>query len=642
MFSQVFCTRSDIVGYILEIAAAIASGQNITKAWEETAISQEITGLSKGDIRQIINALFPSGIPVSITFYESLVSLQHYIGFRAQSHSLLARIWQMAYNQLSGDNRIQLLQLLPQGDNRGFWMSVSCLPEFLPEVKVEPKFLSSWLVAMAERVGQDLAGGPFYLAVQKHACQSPRIAFSVFEKFIRDGLAEPRLTLGAIILGAVRSILETGKISKQRVKKWERTLKNSPHIELRLCRHRSWAVSYNLGTIPIKQLQVQLDEMLDGSPQEVDEAFNTVYHCLLGNSENSSFVQFATNWLVDNASAAIPGVAKHYVMSAVHHLSYRVKKSPGDFDVSTMNKLIAAIQPIPEENQGTWSELEYYLVARLHEGQESFGAIMGELADVNAEGLSAQFSGGEFRYLVSEMSKSNVETPLTKLILSKDRRKRRLAMDILRRIDKVQLSQQILDSANEVQLKTILLEFTATFLVEKGIAEFLLALEPSFNQAGQNLRDQFIREVTFQAINYPYSCLKTLKDIQNPPSLIQNAISAAERYFDKLRKIEDSPAVSFYFPRFKEMDEKKNRALAEQVSKGMREQSVLIPLLKHVEIIYGSTWSNLIGGKLSDDSRFAEFREAMEFPRLESIDPEGMKIRRIQAVLELQQLEAKH
>lgn len=628
--------------YILEIAAAIANGQNITKTWGETAISQEIAGLSDEDIRQIINTLFPSGVPVSVTFYESLASLQHYIGFGAHSQSLLARAWRVAYNQLSRDDRIQLLQLLPGGDNRVFWTSIRCLPEFLPEVKVEPEFLSSWLVAMADRVGQDLAGGPFYLAVQKHACQFSRTAFAVFEKYVADGLTEPRLTLGAIILGSVRSVLGTGKISSRRVRKWERTLMNSPPIKLRVCQHRSWAVSYNLGAVSTENLQLKLSDMLHGLHEEVDEAFSTVYRCLLGNSENSSFVQFATNWLVENASATIPGFAKYYVVDAVCHLSHRAKESPGDFNVSIMNNLIAVIQPIPEENQGTWSELEYYLVDRLHEGQESFGAIMEKLADVNAEGLSAQFSDGKFRYLVSEMSKSNVEDALTKLLISRDRRKRRLAMDILRKIDKVQLSQQILDSANEAQLKTILLEFTATFLVEKGIAEFLLALEPSFSRVSQHLRDRFIREVTFQAINHPYSCLKTLKDIQNPSRLIQDAISAAGRYFDRLSKIANSPAVSFYFPRFKEMDEMAKRTLAEQVSKSMREQSVLISLIHHVQIVYGSTWSNLIGGKLSDDSRFAEFHEDMEFPRLESIDPEGMKIRRMQAALELQQLEAQH
>ena len=163
---------------------------------------------------------------------------------------------------------------------------------------------------------------------------------------------------------------------------------NSPHIKLRVCQHRSWAVSCNLGAVSTENLQLKLSDMLHGLPEEVDEAFSTVYHCLLGNSENSSFVQFATNWLAENASATIPGFAKHYVVDAVRHLSYRAKESPGDFNVSIMNNLIAVIQPIPEENQGTWSELEYYLVDRLHEGQESFGAIMEKLVDVNAVGLS--------------------------------------------------------------------------------------------------------------------------------------------------------------------------------------------------------------------------------------------------------------
>ena len=305
------------MGYILEIAAAIANGQDIARTWEETSINQEIAEFSDEDIEKVVNALFPSAIPVNVIFYESLASLQHYTGFGIYSRSLVARVWRAAYNQVSKANRTQLLQLLPGEDNRVFWMSIHCLPEFLPEVKVEPKFLLSWLVVMAERVGQDLAGGPFYLAVQKHASQFPRTAFAVFEKYVAEGLMEPRLTLSAIILGSVRSVLGTGKISERRVKKWERTLMNSPHVKLRVCQHRSWAVSYNLGAVSTESLQLKLSEMLRGLPEEVDEAFNTVYRCLLGNSENSSFVQFATNWLTENASATIPGFAKHYVVSAV-------------------------------------------------------------------------------------------------------------------------------------------------------------------------------------------------------------------------------------------------------------------------------------------------------------------------------------
>jgi len=627
---------------ILEIAAGIAKGQNITKTWEETTINQEIALLSDEDISEIVSTLFPSGVPEGVTFYESLISLQHYIGFGTYSRSLLAHIWRVTYNQVSKDSQILLLKSLLDGNNWIFWLGIRCLPEFLPKVRVEPQFLSHWLVIMAERVGRDLAGGDFYLAVQKHACQFPETAFTIFEKFVANGLAEPRLTLGAIIFGALRSVSGTGRIPVQKMRKWERILKNSPRIELRVCRHRSWAVSYSLGGVSTRSLHLKLKEMLYGLPQEIDEAFGTVYHCLLGRLEDSDFINFAINWFVNNTSPTIPGAAKHFVVSATHNLSYKIKKSSTELDISVMNNLITLIQPIPEENQGTWSELEYYLVDRLHEGQESFGVVLDKLTDVNAEGLAVQFSSGQFRYLVSEMSKSNVEDTLTKLIVSRERRKRRLAMEILRKMGKIQLSKQILDNADEVQLKIILLEFIAIPLVEESATEFLLALEPYFSRASQQLQDQFSIEMTLQAINHPLSCLKILKDIQNPSKLIQDAVSAAERYFDKLRKIYDSPAVSFSFPRFKEMDEKAKRTLSEQISKSMREQSVLVSLIKHVQMVYGSTWSNLIGGKLTEDSQFAKFEKSIEFPRLEYIDPEGMRVKRIQAALEIKQLEAQH
>ena len=45
-----------------------------------TKNNREITEFSDEDIEKVVNALFPSVIPVNVTFYESLASLQHYIG----------------------------------------------------------------------------------------------------------------------------------------------------------------------------------------------------------------------------------------------------------------------------------------------------------------------------------------------------------------------------------------------------------------------------------------------------------------------------------------------------------------------------------------------------------------------------------
>ncbi|MFC2016932.1 hypothetical protein ACFLUD_00780 [Chloroflexota bacterium] len=626
---------------ILKVAEAIGKKQSITKDWDQATINKEMDNLTEKNVEQIVNTIFPSGIPTDVSFYESLDSLSHYIGFSPSSNNFLTRIWRSAYKQMLPESQKSLLQSLLEGDNRFFWTGIRCLPGLLPQIESEPQFLSSWLISMAERVGRDLAGGDFYTAVQQYAYQSPKAALAILKKYLDNGLTEPSVTLAAIILGATRAAPVEGRISAKTMSKWERMLKNSLKVEWRVCRHRSWTVSFNLGAVSTEQLGIQLNEMLRGLPEEVDEAFSTVYRCMLGKLEDPIFISFAVDWFINNASTKIPPASKHYVICAMHRLSYRGKKTEAPVDISTMNDLIVVVQPIPTENEGTWSELEYYLVDRLNEGQESLLTILERLADVNMDGLSAQLAGGKFQYLISEMNKTNIEQIITSLLVSKDRAKRRLSIDFIYKLDKVSLSEQVLASMDEVQLRIILFEFIRAPLWEEKAAELFLTVEPYFNQASQELQDLFKKEMRLQAINYPISCLERWKKVQAPSELLQDVISTAEDYFKRLTDIYDSPARSFCFPKFKEFDEKAKRSLSNQISEGMRKQSVLVSLVKHVQVVYGSTWCNLLNGQLNEESHFSEFQESMEFPRVESIDPEGMRIRRINASLELQRLEEK-
>ena len=58
----------------LDIAAAIAKGQEIAKTWDQATINKKMDNLTDKNIEQIVNTLFPSGIPTDVGFYESLAS----------------------------------------------------------------------------------------------------------------------------------------------------------------------------------------------------------------------------------------------------------------------------------------------------------------------------------------------------------------------------------------------------------------------------------------------------------------------------------------------------------------------------------------------------------------------------------------
>ncbi|MBA7608852.1 hypothetical protein ES703_16036 [subsurface metagenome] len=75
----------------LDIAAAVAKGQELTKTWDEATINKEIDNLTDKNIEQIVNTLFPSGIPIDVGFYESLASLQHYTGFGQSANGFITR-----------------------------------------------------------------------------------------------------------------------------------------------------------------------------------------------------------------------------------------------------------------------------------------------------------------------------------------------------------------------------------------------------------------------------------------------------------------------------------------------------------------------------------------------------------------------
>ena len=163
-------------------------------------------------------------------------------------------------------------------------------------------------------------------------------------------------------------------------------------------------------------------------------------------------------------------------------------------------------------------------------------------------------------------------------------------------------------------------------------------LEPNFCTVSPELQEEFKHQMTLQAINYPGDCLEEWKKINNPSDLIKSVIESAERYFNNLKKISNSPAKSFTFPEFNQAFEKGRREHSRKISEGVREKSVFMNLMKNVDIIYGKQWSAMVQGKLSEPTEFKEYSHYIEVPRLEEIDPEGSHIRRLQATSHIKNL----
>lgn len=623
--------------YLLEIADAVVTKKKDTKINEikqdhKAEIKAEITKVTDKDIDKILTHIFPSGIPANTDFYNALQKFQNLIGYENVSHTLGGRIWARVYNKLTLDKQRVLLDSLMDEINRGVWRAIFLLPEFCSRSDIEPQFAAGWFYRFGNKVKDDMANWGFFNGVKNYAFHFPASGIKVFEIYMAEQPDELKSSLAALLLGTVRSKAVKGDYKKDIISRWDEQLLKDSEVKMRLVYYRSLPISFDMGDLSTQELDCELTKMLNGEPEEVGEAFSIIWRCLKGERVDDDFVKFAMKWFTKNVSSGLPDAAKYHLVNAMWFFNTPGKQKI-DIKASKADDLLVAIQPIPENNHGTWDYFEMYLDERLKQDTVAFESILEKLVDANPKGMVAKFQNDTFDHLKTQICQSKTQDFITNWSLSKNANKRKIVRSILQKSESVAFSQDAISKATEEQLEITLQEvIRRPLLAEKSLA-YLLALEPAFRDVKPALKKLFKNEMILQAINYPGICLGNWEKIENPSDLLKDVIADAKKYFEKLNTIKDSPAISFTFPGCKEAAKREANEFSNKISREAKDKSIFAKLAKNIHIIYGNKWAVMtVDGKLGQATDFHKFDHSMEFPRIEIIDPEGMAIRRVQMV----------
>lgn len=625
--------------YLLEIADVVATkkdGSEIHKIKQDhnAEIEEEVTkALYKDDVDEIIAHLFPSGISISTDFYNTLQEFRHLVGYKPVFCTLMGHLWAKLYDELTPDKQKILLDSLMDEKSRGIWRAISFFPEFCSRSDIEPQFAAGWFYRLGGKVKDDMANWDFFNGVKNYAFHFPVSGMKIFEIYIAEQLDELKSSLAALLLGTVRSKATKGDYKKEIISHWDEQLLTSSEVNMRLVYHRSLPISFDMGNLSVQELDCELTKMLKGEPEEVSEAFLIIWRCLRSEKADDDFVKFAMKWFHKNASSKLPDAAKYHLVNAMWFFNTPGKQKI-DINASEADDLLIAIQPIPENNHETWNYFEMYLEERLKQDTVAFEGTLEKLVTANPKGMTAQFQSDAFDHLKTQMCQSKNQNFITSWSLSTDKNKRKIARAILQKSESVVFSQDAISEVNEKQLEVALLELICKPLIDaQKTSEYLLALETSFRNVRPELKQMFKNEMILQAINYPGVCLGNWEKIENPSDLLKEVIDDAKKYFERLNSIKNSPAISFTFPGCKEAAKREANEFSNKISKEAIEKSIFAKLAKNIHIVYGNKWAvMMVDGKLGQATNFNEFSHSMEFPRFEIIDPEGMAIRRIQAI----------
>jgi len=315
------------VDYLKQIAIEIAKNEKNEQLKTQIETSKEIVKqeiqyvmAERAEIRGLLNDLFPQGIDQAKDFYEKLEDFHHYLGFDHECDLLIGIMWAESYTLLPPAKGLALLELFSK-ETTDILFLLPSFPVLLSEIEIPVDFACGWFIDLDKKIGQDLAGGNFFSAIDNYAFSHPDSGLKMLGEFLSEEPDSRTLHLSAIILGAIRSASEVWTIQEQAVKEWDAKLAKHPLVPFRLCYYRSLITSFHRRSISILRLQEELTRMVQGSQEEVDEAFHVLYKCLLNNSKDKAFVDFAYQWFLKTVTPTAPALAKHHVVSAMQALA---------------------------------------------------------------------------------------------------------------------------------------------------------------------------------------------------------------------------------------------------------------------------------------------------------------------------------
>ncbi|HBG27397.1 MAG: hypothetical protein A2Y10_19020 [Planctomycetes bacterium GWF2_41_51] len=630
--------------YLLEIAKLVAintKDEKLQKLKQEhkAEIEKEIIDLSETEFEDVFSNLFPKQIPNGSDFYDLLHNFQHNLGYETVFYNFCGKIWAKAYEKMPSDGHEALLNSLFSEKGRGVWRAIFFLPEFCSQVEIEAKFATKWFYRFANKVKDDMASYDFFNGVKNYGYHFPKAGIEAFEIYLSEQLDELRMFLGSLLLGAVRLKAVKELFDKNITDNLDKKLVTNTEIKKRLVYFKSLPISLDTEGLSFQKLESNLNAMLKGEADEISEAFATLYRCMKSNHADEKFIKLAMNWFLKNTTSLLPDMAKHHLVTAIWFFTTPSKLKEG-IKISDTDDLLVAIQPISENNRGTWDNVEMYLTERLQKDSKGFEELLERLVDTNPKGMLAQFKSDVLDHLKAEMCQSQIQELMTKWSLSSNQFKREIVRTIFQKSESIVLSDKIISETKEKELEIALLELIhKPLIIAEKTSEYLLALEPAFRNVKLELKQQFKNEMILQAINFPGACLEKWEKIENPSELLKEIIQIAKKYFENLNLIKDSPAISFMFPGCKEAAEREANEFANKVEREAKEKSIFAILAKNIKIIYGTKWAvTMADGKLGQAEEFKGFGHSMEFPRVEIIDPEGMAIRKLEATCNIMEV----
>ena len=598
------------------------------------AINDYLNSIKLQDYEDIIGLVFPENNYSAQNFYDFLINIEVASGFNKEILKYLGILWAFEFNKKTGkENQEQFLKEFVE--SVWFWNCLRFLDTFILNIDVDIDLFYSIFNLVLEKIKKHLAQGAFFEAIEIYSREKINDALLLLDKYLHNDLPDLYLAMPTTIIGAIRSR------DKSKIEKIEKELLDSNKFEIRSSIYKSW-ISTNRFKKLTDEEAIELINFIKYKESNFENNFEDAFRlidCSFLNRKNTDdeSILIYINWLKQNISSEISPSAKYLLINILN----TIIRLPDKY-ISDSIELLCQISPILPEYVGIWNQIDFYLYNLLQKDQESFQKCFKTLI-VHNEDLFKSFDKyckTKFSSTFNELRNYDCNKLITELYFSENKTQRIIGKLLFDELEIKSFDSDILDSFSAIAFERALLEAIAKPFIGEFTGNFYKAIEKKVATLNENLKNLYREEMIFQAINYPGNCLDIWKKAENKTDFLSDIIEKAEKYLEKRKDIANSPINSFSCPGIEIAIKKGMQKLDKEIKDGMQEQSVFMSLIgPPIIAIYGNKNSLLRNNKIEDVSNFSEFGHSIEIPIIELLDPEGMKIKRLNAFMKLAQME---
>lgn len=539
-------------------------------------------------------------------FYLVLTDLYITLSSENFSKIFLARLWYKKLISMPKEKQTNFLDfiLMPEVDT---FTIFEFYKEFLSnEINLSADFIIDWFVKLGKFVHNDYCAFLFYDGLIPFSKNNINLSFNILKKLLE-------LEYSSIIHNLISNILGTLRtLNFQEIDNLDIMLKNSESLNKQKYYYSSLVITYNEIGVEEDELNQIFNEIINKKVKEIeDQAFYIAYSVFLS-SKKEELQKFVLQWIIINSNQNLSDLSKYYCVKLSQQIISKNK------NIDCLSKILTNIQPINNEDKGTYKSLSFTLYSILEKYPEKFNELFRNILKINNFKVLLNEE-----YFIKKFVNNTDKVFFTELFISKNLNERTFAQEIyIKNSDKINLNENIILTINDKLFELIFKETLLKIHYGNIFAQFIINLNSRLEKVEDMEFKNFLDvEITHQCLNFPEGCFQILESSKDKCELVKICVQKAKNYFDIILKYKDSPVNSFSFPSCNDAAIKglikQNKEIKEQTEK----QSVLKSFCSSVELLYGSMHAHRTSEGITESTPFTKLEHSIELPFLSSINP---------------------